>query len=64
MSDAQSGKNIGSTFDKDNSEDQKKYFNNYYKTDINFNTLKVAELKNLLKFLQLILLAYYCNKQI
>ena len=30
MSDAQSGKNIGSTFDKDNSEDQKKYFNNYY----------------------------------
>jgi hypothetical protein len=41
MSDAQSGKNIGSTFDKDNSEYQKKYFNNYYKTDINFNASEV-----------------------
>ena len=41
MSDAQSGQNIGSTFNKDNSEDQKRYFNNYYKTDINFNASEV-----------------------
>ena len=41
MTDAQSDQNIGSTFDKSNSEDQKKYFNNYYQTDINFNASEV-----------------------
>ena len=41
MTDAQSDQNIGTTFDKSNSEDQKKYFNNYYQTDINFNASEV-----------------------
>lgn len=41
MSDAQSGQNIGSTFNKNDSESTKRYFNNYYNTDINFNASEV-----------------------
>jgi succinate dehydrogenase flavin-adding protein (antitoxin of CptAB toxin-antitoxin module) len=38
---ASSDQNTGSTFNKDNSEDQKKYFNNYFKTQINYNASEV-----------------------
>ena len=38
---ASSDQNVGSTFDKDNPEDQKRYFNNYFKTEINYNASEV-----------------------
>ena len=38
---ASSDQNVGSTFDKDNTEDQKRYFNNYFKTEINYNASEV-----------------------
>lgn len=38
---ASSDQNIGSTFDKDNPDDQKRYFNNYFNSEINYNAGEV-----------------------
>lgn len=38
---ASSDQNIGSTFDKSNSDDQRRFFNNYFKTEINYNASEV-----------------------
>jgi hypothetical protein len=38
---ASSDQNIGSRFDKSNSDDQRRFFNNYFKTEINYNASEV-----------------------
>jgi hypothetical protein len=38
---ASSDQNTGSTFDKDNPNDQKRYFNNYFNSEINYNAGEV-----------------------
>ncbi len=38
---ASSDQNTGSTFDKDNPDDQKRYFNNYFNSEINYNAGEV-----------------------
>ncbi len=36
-----SDQNTGTTFNKSNSDDQRKFFNNYFKTEINYNASEV-----------------------
>ena len=38
---ASSDQNIGSRFDKSDSDDQRRFFNNYFKTEINYNASEV-----------------------
>ena len=38
---ASSDQNTGTTFNKSNSDDQRKFFNNYFKTEINYNASEV-----------------------
>tara|TARA_S200000501_G_C20811094_1_gene738410 strand:+ start:1314 stop:1691 length:378 start_codon:yes stop_codon:yes gene_type:complete len=38
---ASSDQNTGTSFDKSNSDDQRKFFNNYFKSEINYNASEV-----------------------
>ena len=38
---ASSDQNVGTSFDKDNPDDQKRYFNNYFNSEINYNAGEV-----------------------
>ena len=38
---ASSDQNIGTTFNKSDSNDQRKFFNNYFKSEINYNASEV-----------------------